>query len=57
MTKKLVLILSISVLTMTQLFAIDKFVVNGLFQNQTIVTIDGKQRLLKQGKQHLRASP
>ncbi len=50
MTKKLVLILSISVLTMTQLFAIDKFVVNGLFQNQTIVTIDGKQRLLKQGE-------
>ena len=31
-------------------FAIDKIVVNGLFQDKAIVTIDGKQRVLKKGK-------
>ena len=31
-------------------FAIDKIVVNGLFKNKAIVTIDGKQRILKKGK-------
>lgn len=31
-------------------FAIDKIVVNGLFKDKAIVTIDGKQRILKKGK-------
>lgn len=31
-------------------FAIDKIVVNGLFKDKAIVTIDGKQRVLKKGK-------
>jgi aspartyl protease family protein len=31
-------------------FAIDKIVINGLFKNKVIVTIDGKQRVLKVGK-------
>ena len=30
--------------------AIEKIVVNGLFKNKAIVTIDGKQRVLKKGK-------
>ena len=30
--------------------AIDKIVVNGLFQDKAIVTIDGKQRVLRKGK-------
>jgi aspartyl protease family protein len=30
--------------------AIDKIVVNGLFKDKAIVTIDGKQRVLKKGK-------
>ena len=29
--------------------AVDKLVINGLFQNKAIVTIEGKQRVLKQG--------
>ena len=31
-------------------YAIDKIVINGLFKNKAIVTIDGKQRVLKTGK-------
>lgn len=31
-------------------FAIEKIVINGLFKNKAIVTIDGKQRVLKVGK-------
>ncbi len=31
-------------------FAIDKIIINGLFKNKAIVTIDGKQRILKKGK-------
>jgi len=31
-------------------FAVDKITVSGLFKNKAIVTIDGKQRLLKVGK-------
>jgi aspartyl protease family protein len=31
-------------------FAIDKIVINGLFKDKAIVTIDGKQRVLKKGK-------
>ena len=31
-------------------YAIDKIIVNGLFKNKAIVTIDGKQRVLKAGK-------
>lgn len=31
-------------------FAIDKVIINGLFKNKAIVTIDGKQRILKKGK-------
>ncbi len=31
-------------------YAIDKIVINGLFKNKAIVTIDGKQRILKTGK-------
>lgn len=31
-------------------FAVDKIVINGLFQDKAIVTIDGKQRVLKKGK-------
>ncbi|MFT5395922.1 MAG: aspartyl protease family protein [Gammaproteobacteria bacterium] len=30
--------------------AIEKIVINGLFKNKAIVTIDGKQRVLKKGK-------
>jgi len=30
-------------------YAIDKIVINGLFQDKAIVTIDGKQRVLKKG--------
>ncbi len=30
--------------------SVDKITINGLFQNKAIVTIDGKQRVLKQGK-------
>ncbi len=32
------------------LFAVDKLAILGLFENKVIVTIDGKQRLLKVGK-------
>lgn len=32
------------------IFAIDKIVVNGLFKDKAIVTIDGKQRILKKGR-------
>ena len=31
-------------------FAIDKIVINGLFKDKAIVTIDGKQRVLRTGK-------
>ena len=31
-------------------FAVDKIVINGLFQDKAIVTIDGKQRVLKKDK-------
>lgn len=31
-------------------FAIDKIVINGLFKDKAIATIDGKQRVLKKGK-------
>jgi len=31
-------------------FAIDKITINGLFKDKAIVTIDGKQRVLKKGK-------
>jgi aspartyl protease family protein len=31
-------------------FAIDKIVINGLFKDKAIVTIDGKQRVLRKGK-------
>ena len=31
-------------------FAVNKVVINGLFKNKAIVTIDGKQRVLKAGK-------
>jgi len=40
----LLLILSMNV------FAVDKITINGLFSDKAIVTIDGKQRLLKVGK-------
>lgn len=40
----LLLILSMNV------FAVDKITVNGLFSGKAIVTIDGKQRILKVGK-------
>lgn len=40
----LLLILSMNV------FAVDKITINGLFNDKAIVTIDGKQRLLKVGK-------
>lgn len=33
------------------IFAIDKIIVNGLFKDKAIVTIDGKQRVLKKGKE------
>lgn len=32
------------------IFAVEKIVVNGLFQDKAIVSIDGKQRVLKKGK-------
>ena len=32
------------------LFAVEKIVINGLFQNKAVVTIDGKQRILKKDK-------
>lgn len=42
----------ISLLLAYQLcFAIDKIVINGLFKNKAIVTIDGKRRVLKKGKE------
>lgn len=31
-------------------FAVDKLVINGLFKDKAIVTIDGKQRVLRKGK-------
>jgi aspartyl protease family protein len=31
-------------------FAVDKIVINGLFKDKAIATIDGKQRVLKKGK-------
>lgn len=31
-------------------FAVDKIVINGLFKDKAIVSIDGKQRVLKKGK-------
>lgn len=34
----------------SQVLAVEKIVVNGLFNNMAIVTIDGKQRTLKPGK-------
>lgn len=40
----LLLVLSVNV------FAVDKITINGLFNDKAIVTIDGKQRLLKVGK-------
>ncbi len=37
-------------LTNVPSFAIDKVIINGLFKDKAIVTIDGKQRVLKKGK-------
>jgi len=53
MTKKnnIILIASMYLILGSQpSFAIDKIVVNGLFKNKAIVTIDGKQRVLKIGE-------
>ena len=47
----ILIIIFFSTLLNVQLsFAIDKIVINGLFKNKAIVTIDGKQRVLKKGK-------
>lgn len=40
----------ISLLGSSHTYAIDKLIVNGLFKNKAIVTIDGKQRVLRKGK-------
>ncbi len=52
MRKKLnVIIISITFLFTNQSsFAIDKIVINGLFKDKAIVSIDGKQRVLRKGK-------
>lgn len=44
-------IICLSCLLLNQaVFAVDKIIVNGLFQDKAIVTIDGKQRVLKKNK-------
>jgi aspartyl protease family protein len=46
-----VIFISITFLSINQSsFAVDKIVINGLFKNKAIVSIDGKQRILKTGK-------
>jgi aspartyl protease family protein len=46
-----VIFISITFLSINQSsFAIDKIVINGLFKDKAIVSIDGKQRVLKKGK-------
>jgi aspartyl protease family protein len=52
MTKKLVIIITNTALLLAiqTSFAIDKIVINGLFKDKAVVTIDGKQRILKKNK-------
>ena len=51
MNKRLLLLITTIAMTNSlSVFAIDKITVNGLFQDKAIVTIDGKQRILKKGK-------
>lgn len=40
----------LALLTSYPVFAIDKITINGLFKDKAIVTIDGKQRILKKDK-------
>ena len=50
MKNSIVLFFSIIFLLAIQpAFAVDKLVINGLFKDKAIVTIDGKQRVLKKG--------
>ncbi|MCZ6803865.1 MAG: hypothetical protein O7D86_08010 [Proteobacteria bacterium] len=51
MIKKLIAIFIITILLIANQtsFAIDKIVINGLFKDKAIATIDGKQRVLKTG--------
>ena len=44
-------ILLFSIFISFPVIAVDKIIVNGLFQDKAIVTIDGKQRVLKKGKE------
>jgi aspartyl protease family protein len=49
MTKKILALLFL-VLIAPYCLAVDKIVINGLFKNKAVVTIDGKQRVLNIGK-------
>ena len=49
--KNEILITSIVFISLiSNVFAVEKLVINGLFQNKAVVTIDGKQRILKKDK-------
>jgi aspartyl protease family protein len=52
LTKKLftVTFFILALITCNPAVAIEKIVINGLFKDKAIVTIDGKQRVLKKGK-------
>jgi len=52
MIKNLIIIFISTILLLSNQasFAIDKFVINGLFKDKAIATIDGKQRVLKKGE-------
>ena len=48
--KQTFVIISLSLFIIQSANAIEKIVINGLFKDKAIVTIDGKQRVLKKGK-------